>query len=312
MLNGGQSISASYAHEVHGIIRSLEGNERRAVRFREIWPRLALRERHPDDATWQRLTTERALKLLCGAGWIERTIDGYRNLDSPLFPFYAVRVELGQVLDLGADFVKGAPAADADRARIRLDGPRAERLTIRAGRGLGAWFRSIDEKLSKRAAETGSPFGAGPLDSSPTSRAAAIARSFVDGYLYPEYHAAEETTTGAPFPSFWDMAVSGPGGVARWWSSVKERAGTVKVGGREGVRVPDFPPEKVRAYRRKRARSLAPLRAKVLRSVARSWKLEERGGLSPEEYTALRASTQSRRPGESKRSEPSSRPRSAT
>ncbi len=194
-LNGGHSLTARYAEEVYEIIRSLVGPENRPVRFREVWPKLVPKKRHSNEENWKKLTTERALKLLTQAGWIERTIEGYRDLGSQLYAFHAARNELEQLLDVGRQTLEAAPGGSGTESDDWLR--RASSLSLDLAATLGYWLRAFDRLFVRRAEDLGyrlpQPVSFGleavserGADLGPGFRAGVLAAEVADGYLTPE------------------------------------------------------------------------------------------------------------------------------
>ncbi len=194
-LNGGRTLKERYAEEVYEIIRSLAGQEKRPVRFREVWPKVVPKERHINEVNWKRLTTERALKLLVQAEWIERTVDGYRDLDPQLYAFHAARVELEQLLEAGRRVFDEDPGGSGAESYAWLN--RAASLSLDLAATIGYWLRAFDRRFASRAKELGYQFpqpGAFGLETvddlgsgfGPGFRAGMMAAEIADGYLTPD------------------------------------------------------------------------------------------------------------------------------
>ncbi len=272
-LNGGHSLTARYAEEVYEIIRSLVGPENRPVRFREIWPKLVPKKQHSNEENWRKLTTERALKLLTQAGWIERTIEGYRDLGSQLYAFHAARNELEQLLDVGRQTLEAAPGGSGTESYDWLR--RASSLSLDLAATLGYWLRAFDRLLVRRAEELGYALpqpqsagleavgaqGSGPR---PGLRAGMMAAEMADGYLMPEREKAVGT------PGLHEARAEGPLSYRNALAQIEQST----VGEPQSS---FLTPEQVEAKRlgwRKIARALAPDRREALRAQRTAWQNE--------------------------------------
>ncbi len=272
-LNGGHSLTARYAEEVYEIIRSLVGPENRPVRFREIWPKLVPKKRHSNEENWRKLTTERALKMLTQAGWIERTIEGYRDLGSQFYAFHAARNELEQLLDVGRQTLEGEPGGSGTESYDWLR--RASSLSLDLAATLGYWLRAFDRLLVRRAEELGYrlpqpvSFGLEAIserggDRSPGFRAGTMAAEIADGYLTPEREKAVGT------PGLHEARAEGPLSYHNALAKIEQRT----IGEQRSL---FLTPEQVEAQRigwRKIARVLAADRREVLRAQRTAWQNE--------------------------------------
>lgn len=289
-LNGGHSLTARYAEEVYEIIRSLAGPENRPVRFREVWPKMVPKKQHSNEENWKKLTTERALKLLTQAGWIERTIEGYRDLGSQLYAFHAARNELEQLLDVGWQTLEAEPGGSGTESYDWLR--RASSLSLDLAATLGYWLRAFDRLLVRRTEELGyrlpqpGSFGLEAVsergaDLSPGFRAGVLAAEVADGYLTPE----RENATGKS--GLHEARAEGPLSYQSALARLGQRALAPTLSG--GGPRPGIPSAEWRTAAnaellksRRTARLLAPERREVLRAQRTAWQNELHVGYSKE------------------------------
>ena len=183
-LNGGRSPTEIHARKVYEIIRSLKGPENRPVRFREVWPRLTPNSEHKNESNWKKLTTERSVALLVKQGWIQRTVDGYVDLDSVDVAFYGFRTwtdhVIAQSLSLARQQDDRTGSRDVYlRRSFELD---CRGITEQLCFAAGFWSRAIDERLQQMIDRPHSRYKFG----APSGRAADLAALFAQGYFYPE------------------------------------------------------------------------------------------------------------------------------
>ena len=181
-LYGGRLESEKRNREVYQIIRELGNGERRPVRFREITERL-VPPPGSNDTTWRRVTAQRALSKLRDEGWIEKTVGGYRDANSPFYPLYGLRWGLDSEIHLNERLFDPTNAPKG-RELAKFESEVAD-FTLRLAHFLGPWFRAIDDRLLDRAEELGSKSAGRMRD--PVGRAASLAWAISVGYLAPEF-----------------------------------------------------------------------------------------------------------------------------
>ncbi len=272
-LNGGGSLSARYAEEVYEIVRSLSGGEKRPVRFREIWPKLVPKQRHSNEVNWQRLTTERSLKMLTQAGWVERTIEGYRDLGPQLYAFHAARVEIDQLLEAGQRVLEEEPVGSGAEASLWLQN--AAHLSLDFAATVGYWLRAFDQRFARRAEERGyalpqpqsaglEAVGAQGSGLLPGLRAGMMAAEMADGYLMPEREDAIGT------PGLHEARAEGPLSYRNALAKIEQST----IGEPQSSFLTPEQAEAKRLGWRKIARALAPDRREALRAQRTSWQNE--------------------------------------
>jgi hypothetical protein len=94
------------------------------------------------------VTAQRAINRLRAEGWIEKTIEGYRALDPPLYPFYALRAHMEELLNRGIRLLDIPPDGSPSSDREWL--VQADWLSLDLAETLGLWARAIDRRLLDR------------------------------------------------------------------------------------------------------------------------------------------------------------------
>ncbi len=280
-LTGGRLESEKHTHEVYEIIRTLGNGERLPVRFREITKRLSPPP-GSNDTTWRRVTAQRAINRLRAEGWIEKTIEGYQALDPPLYPFYALRANLEELLNRGIRLLDIPP--DGTGAGDREWLVAADWLSLELATTLGLWIRAIDRRILERAKSHGYFFGrynnAGietteGLSESHTVgyRAGALASELVHGYLAPE----EETAMGLS-----GLHEKQTTSVRAYREEVERLVASGRLASPGQLLVSAKEHRESLRRARRAARVLRPLRSEAIRTVRRVWQNESRTGYSRE------------------------------